>query len=264
MSLEVKFKKSHKFSYNDLFMVSQIEVADLFWRELKRKKPNLDNIQVFLDSGLVDVNAPMDDDKWEWTPLHYVADKDYVALSKLLVSADADIDAEDIWGRSPLHVAISNQSIGVARVLVSCGADINSSDNDEWTPLHDATRWNYTEMAEFLIENGADVNAKDDQGRVPLHYTSNLNSLEIAEFLINSGANVNVKDSDGCTPLHWMAALNRLELISMLIEHPSIKVGIKDNSGETFFNKLKPKHLKKVIPFLSIRSLTKAFKKSLE
>ena len=51
------FEEEHKFDLLDLFIISPNEVKELFFRELKRTPTDLENIQVFLDSGLVDVHT---------------------------------------------------------------------------------------------------------------------------------------------------------------------------------------------------------------
>lgn len=50
------FEMGHKFDMLDLFTITPKEVGQLFARELVSANCDMENLQVFLDSGLVDVN----------------------------------------------------------------------------------------------------------------------------------------------------------------------------------------------------------------
>ena len=109
------FEEGHKFDLLDLFTISPSEVKELFFRELDKRNPDLENIQVFLDSGLVDVHT-----------------KDY-------------------RGWTPLHLAARNNRLELAQLLISSGAEVNVKDDRGWTPLDMA---DFQEMQELLISHG--------------------------------------------------------------------------------------------------------------
>ena len=175
------FKRGHKFDIMDLFCISTSEVQELFLKEFHSKvdkqKPNLDNLKVMLESGLVDANA-RDEDGW-----------------------------------TPLHEAALRNSLAVAELLISSGADLNAKDNGDWTPLHSAAYWDSQAVAEFLISSGAEVNARTNDGQTPLHWAARWNSLAIAELLISSGAKVNARTNDGMTPFDWARSQAMGELL---------------------------------------------------
>ena len=160
------FEEGHKFDLLDLFTITPKEVEELFFRELDKRNPDMENIQVFLDSGLVDVHTK---DKWGNTPLYWAA----------------------AWG-----------SLEVVELLISSGAEVNAKGYNDWTPLHLVAVRHSLAVAELLISSGAEVNAKTNGGSTPLHAAARMNSLEVAELLISSGADVNAKNNDGQTPLH--------------------------------------------------------------
>ena len=170
LKLFEQFEEGHKFDIFDLFTISPNEVKELFFKELDKRNPDLENIQVFLDSGLVDVNARDEDNDYK-VPLYVAAERNHLELAKLLISSGADVNAKSGWGRVPLYVAAERNHLEVAQLLISSGADVNAKDSiNGYTPLH-MTAWGKSlAVAQLLISSGADVNLRDKRGWEPLHY----------------------------------------------------------------------------------------------
>ena len=144
-----QFEEGHKFDILDLFTITPTEVKELFFRELNKRNPDLENIQTILDSGLVDLNAKGYNG---WTPLHYAARWNHLEIAKLLISSGADLEAKDNGGITPLHLAAWEKSLEVAKLLISSGADVNAEDKLGNTILNVAGS---KEMYNFLIDSGA-------------------------------------------------------------------------------------------------------------
>ena len=71
------------------------------------------------------------------TALHLSAQPGHVAVSKILVSAGADLDAATYeQGFTPMHLAVQHGQLGVMGVLIEAGANVNSSSSDGRTPLY--------------------------------------------------------------------------------------------------------------------------------
>ena len=89
--------------------------------------------------------------KKNYTPLHYVAERNLTEIAELLISKGADINAKDIIylniiilflikitynklrkltekNKTPLHYAIKKSSKALGELLLSKGADINAFD----------------------------------------------------------------------------------------------------------------------------------------
>ena len=143
-----QFEEGHKFDILDLFMISPSEVEELFFKELNKETIDLENIQVFLDSGLVDVHTK---GKYGYTPLHRAAMGNHLELAQLLISSGAELEAKDEYGRTPLDWAAWENSLELAQFLISSGADLNAKDNDGRTPLDWARN---QKMKELLISHG--------------------------------------------------------------------------------------------------------------
>ena len=95
--MQTTFKKGHKFDLFDMFTISPSEVQELFWKEfwskIDKNKPNLDNLKVMLESGLVDVNTK--GGKYGWTPLHWAAYNNSLAVAELLISSGAEVNVKN-------------------------------------------------------------------------------------------------------------------------------------------------------------------------
>ena len=73
----------------------------------------------------------------------------------------------------------------VAQILLSAGADVNANNNNGETPLHCATHKNNSSIVQILLSAGADINAKDMQGRLHLIapiVTSNVELMEAKQL----------------------------------------------------------------------------------
>ena len=55
------------------------------------------------------------------TPLHWAAEKNHAEIAELLISAGADIKAEDSWSMTPLQWA-TNMGRNVAKILLGRAA----------------------------------------------------------------------------------------------------------------------------------------------
>ena len=116
------------------------------------------------------------------TPLLYATREGYVAVTKLLVDAGADLEQADANGVTPLINAIINASLAAVR-----------SPDD---------RIDHIAVARFLIERGADVNAVDWYGETPLWAAVDVRNLDV----------------DGPTRDNGIDRDAMLDLIRMLLE----------------------------------------------
>jgi ankyrin repeat protein len=149
----------------DLFAMSSTEVWEVFIEEISNEAPNLEKIEVMLESGLVDVRAK---NNWGWTPLHLASYWNHPEIAKLLIELGVDVNSENNDGRTPLHLAAGHNHPEIAKLLLDRGADLEAKDEVGWTPLHQASHWNSIETAKLLLERGADLEAKDKWGQTPL------------------------------------------------------------------------------------------------
>ena len=104
------------------------------------------------------------DDEYGGTPLHWAAGNGNPTAVRILVEADADVEAESRTGATPLQwTAVFGNDPAVAVLLLDAGADPNARNENGRTTLHFAAHYN-NEPALFvaLVTAGADVDARDD------------------------------------------------------------------------------------------------------
>ena len=143
-----------KFQLGNLNTMPLEEIQELFLKESMEEIPNLELIRVILDNGLVDVNfrnislIP---------PLHFAINRDNKELVDMLISAGADVNAEDAFGDLPLFYAVRKNRVKIAELLIKAGANINARDIEGNTLLH----WADNEsMKKLLISAGANDTVK--------------------------------------------------------------------------------------------------------
>jgi ankyrin repeat protein len=107
------------------------------------------------------------------------------------------VNAKKDKGHTPLYAAILYQRKEVVELLITAGADVNADEGTGWTPLHIAAGLNadlgglsaegHKEIVELLIGAGADVNAIDDFSRTPLDTAIRRKKPETADLLRKHG-----------------------------------------------------------------------------
>lgn len=114
-------------------------------------------------------------------------------LIEVLLSAGADIDAQNTKGFSPLIWAIRSKQTQAAMALIQAGADVNLTDTLGDSTLMNAIDIRDVETAKALIQAGADIHYTDtsrygssDALLEALEHGQN----ELAELLISSGAQI--------------------------------------------------------------------------
>ncbi len=138
----------------DLASLATVDVPPLF---VAATKGRAEICKLLIEAGC-DVNLKTTDGD-EYTPLHnaagYGSNKETIMV---LLSAGADIEAQNYDGRRPLHMACFKGQVVCARELINSGADIESKDDSSWTPLHFAARYGHIEVVRLLLN--PDSNAK--------------------------------------------------------------------------------------------------------
>jgi len=119
------------------------------------------------------------------TPLHIAAEKNRVALAKLLIENSAYVNSKNVYGYTALHEAAYKNNVGVARLLIENSANVNSQQYQGYTALHLAAGENNVDMANLLIENSANVDITDRHGETALHFAARENSADVAKILID-------------------------------------------------------------------------------
>jgi ankyrin repeat protein len=114
----------------------------------------------------------------------------------------ADVITEkDTYGSTLLHYVAASGHAEIVELMVSAGADVNAENENQETPLHWATRRKHLEAGKMLVATGANVNAKNDEGETPLHIAAAGCDADLVGLLVAAGADVNARNKVARTPL---------------------------------------------------------------
>uniref|UniRef100_A0A182RLP8 ANK_REP_REGION domain-containing protein n=1 Tax=Anopheles funestus TaxID=62324 RepID=A0A182RLP8_ANOFN len=90
--------------------------------------------------------------------LHVAALNNLIAITKILLAAQVNYEAEDNFGRTPLVVALETEHLTIVEHLIQCGASLNSAFNYRFknhrnaTLLHKFTLEKRPRMVEYLVQ----------------------------------------------------------------------------------------------------------------
>ena len=119
-------------------------------------------------------------------------------LNLLLDKDDTDVDAVDDYGNTPLIYAAKCCHHGCLRTLLQAGADVNKTNNEGSTALNGATSASVT-CIDVLLGAGADVNISNNGGMTPIMTAATSDNKECIQKLLDAGADLNAVLKNGNT-----------------------------------------------------------------
>ncbi len=137
-------------------------------------------------------------------------------------------------GMTPLLYAAREGSLDVTRMLVSAGADVNQAEANSASPLLIAILNDHIDVANFLLDHGANVNAPDGFGRTPLWSAidyRNLDTpdktetdrgpmLDLIRALLDHGADPNAPLKAEPPSRRWMFGFGVVQWVSQVGQTP--------------------------------------------
>ncbi|KAK1536613.1 uncharacterized protein CCOS01_01933 [Colletotrichum costaricense] len=192
------------------------------------------------------VNSPTTDGS-QRTPLHIAAGKGFLALTRLLIEAGANVDALDVDDEGPISFACMNQHIGVVRLLCEKKASVTHCNWEGWYPIHWAINngdWKDNVVPLLLGREKECINKQEGIcGWTPLNMATYRGRNGIVETLLREGADPTIQDEDGWTPVMTAAKLRNSTILGQLLIHLETNkkgenVGMTDNMGKTVLKEL--------------------------
>jgi ankyrin repeat protein len=110
----------------------------------------------------------------------YAALKGQLALAKLLISKDADVNKT---GWTPLHYAATNGHVDVIQLLLDNHAFVDAASPNGSTPLMLAAQYGTQQAVKLLLDEGAEPLQKNEQGLTPIDFARRASRID-AERLI--------------------------------------------------------------------------------
>lgn len=112
-----------------------------------------------------------------------------IVVSELLKSGYRKLDVKDSNGQTALHIACMKGNDDIVKMLLNAQAGVQARDQEGLTALHHACRYNRGNIVKLLIELGkADIQARATKsGDVALHEAAACGSLSCIKTLLGPG-----------------------------------------------------------------------------
>ena len=154
------------------------------------------------------------------TPLILACWNNSIRIAKLLLKAEANVNAQDKQGTTALKVVCSlkTPNKGLVELLVESGAQLVVP-GEEIVALEIATSEGHADIVRYLVNAGTPVNAQDKDGLTSLMYACFEKRTEIPSFLLNHGADLNTQDREGSAALHFACYKQMTAGVELLLAH---------------------------------------------
>ncbi|XP_014456493.2 cortactin-binding protein 2 isoform X1 [Alligator mississippiensis] len=167
------------------------------------------------------------------TLLHQAAAQGNVTLLSMLLNEEGlDINYSCEDGYSALYSAAMNGHTDCVRLLLTAEAQVDAADKNGFTPLCSAVAQGHTKCAELLIMYQADVNHAAERGQTPLYLTCRNGNNECIKLLLEAGADRSVKTIDGWTPIHAAVDSGNVDSLKLLMYYGEPENGNFMNDAE--------------------------------
>lgn len=116
-------------------------------------------------------------------------------------------------GTTPLMKASHDGHSDVVRLLVAANARLDATNADGNNALWLACVGNHLDVIDLLVESGIDVNNRNDNGATPLMYAASSGKAALVERLLAKGADITPETLDGFAALDMAATVECLALL---------------------------------------------------
>ncbi|KFV58806.1 Cortactin-binding protein 2, partial [Tyto alba] len=152
------------------------------------------------------------------TLLHQAAAQGNVTLLSMLLNEEGlDINYSCEDGYSALYSAATNGHTDCVRLLLTAEAQVDAADKNGFTPLCSAVAQGHVKCAELLIMYQADINHAAERGQTPLYLACKNGNNDCIKLLLESGADRTVKTSDGWSPIHAAVDSGNVDSLKLLM-----------------------------------------------
>jgi hypothetical protein len=166
-------------------------------------------LKAFLEAHRgVNVNLYMDEETG-LAALGAAVEQGHVASARLLIDANADLQAGTFQPGAPASLACMNGNLECLQVLIDSKADIHASDANGCTAVSAAALKGSAPCLALLLESKASASPRTCMG-YPIQHACREDQLACVQLLVDGKADVNVSDQWGSTPVHAAMRLPHL------------------------------------------------------
>src|SRR5690606_24591819 len=98
-------------------------------------------------------------------------------------NADANLPSQNGFLVFPLHTAVGVGHLAISKLLIEGNAEVNVLQASRISPLHMAAQNGHIDLIILLLENGARIDLKNEQDQTASDLARDRGHLEIAEIL---------------------------------------------------------------------------------
>ncbi|KAG9237406.1 ankyrin repeat-containing domain protein [Amylocarpus encephaloides] len=150
------------------------------------------------------------------TPLANVAPLGHVEIVKLIIDAKADVNLKDESGWSVLQNSVNRGMHTMVKLLLDAGIDKNYPSDESYTLIQAAWK-DFPKCCKALLEAGADTSMPNDT-RPPLWWAANIGLVSICRLLLEYGADPNWKSTAHAPILIQAVNESKVELVELLLD----------------------------------------------
>ncbi|XP_052576039.1 cortactin-binding protein 2 isoform X3 [Peromyscus californicus insignis] len=140
-------------------------------------------------------------------------------LSMLLNEEGLDINYSCEDGHSALYSAAKNGHTDCVRLLLNAEARVDAADKNGFTPLCAAAAQGHFECIELLTAYDANINHAAAGGQTPLYLACKNGNKECIKLLLEAGTDRSIKTRDGWTPIHAAVDTGNVDSLKLLMYH---------------------------------------------
>jgi ankyrin repeat protein len=179
--------------------------------------------------------------------------EDEMKAVKWSLNSGASLDSAASMGRifdiTPLMAAAESGSGEIVDALLSAGADVNAEDSVKRTALMIAAFWKHEEIAIRLVEKGSNPNAKDLSGDPVLTQAASSKLWRLGNVLLDSGASANPRTKKYSAPLIAASSGEGDDAANFI--HRLLDAGAKPTDPVVLSNVVRGKNVKLIRRFIA-------------
>jgi len=171
---------------------------------------------------------------WNETAFMASCKCDDIAIMKLLLNYNIDVNLTSWYGKNSLMYLCENGLCEQAELIINQIKDVNTRDRNNNTALSLACLNSHFSCMTLLVEHGAELDFKNSDGNTPLHIACQNGDVDIIRMLSEHQVKLNEQNKEGDTPLLIAARREDKDTLMTLLSNPpyTINFGVMNNKGE--------------------------------
>ena len=180
------------------------------------------------DSQVLESSIPTitDDEKIFLCAVHKGSESQ---LKKLLDAKGSMVNTKSaVKGLTGLHIAAGKGDVACTKLLIEANARVDAADSMKMLPLHFAADCKSSEVTSLLLATEkakAAIDAQDEDGSTALHHAAYAGRVDVTKALLAAGASKDISDAKGKTALEEAKERDHAEVVAAFEGEPAADTG---------------------------------------